>query len=219
MNTKRRNAYSAAGIVPITYAIDSNGSVEWHILLSVEHRWKENKMCIHPLAGVKEQEDNGRPLKTAVREFHEESIGVFQSVKMEEKVRLSIMKGHCVYYKKARLHLFCVVVPYIPDVHRLSLEAKARSTAKTFSGRVDGSELFWYPLDSFIKQKGQVSLTVNDEVITPSTACRHWYRGGQLLRILEMVRKDTATDVEASRVELVVKSVRADILDLTLQPL
>lgn len=189
-NYQKTATYAAAGVVPIAYSINQNGEIEWHILLSVEYRWKHNRECIHPLAGVREEEDGGRPLKTAAREFHEESMGLFHNVNIEEKIRLSIMKGHYAYYKTARLYLFCVEVPYVPDIHRLSLEAKSKSTVKKFD-RVDGSELFWYPLDFFLELRGQVRLTTDGErVIMPSYACKHWYRGGRLLQAIELLRED-----------------------------
>ena len=173
LDSKIKGKYSA-GVLPISYTVDGSGSQHWWILLSIETR--EEGDCIHPLAGKKEEIDEDSPIKTATREFHEETMGLYSTIPMEDLLSISASNGHYIYIEYSKMFFTPVLLPYSPHIYTLS-DALVRSGKK-------GSRLFWAPLSDFLKYKQDIMISLGDEIIRPSGICKEWYGNASLINVI-----------------------------------
>lgn len=172
-SSKVKGRYSA-GVLPLSYTLDDTGIPHWWILMSMETR--EEGECIHPLAGKKEDSDEDSPIKTAAREFHEETMDLYSTIPVEELLNLSVTSGHYIYIPSSKMYFIPVLLPYSPYIYVLS--DVLRQTGRK------GSRLFWTPLRDFLKVKQNVVLTIGDEVIRPSAVCKEWYSSSCFISLI-----------------------------------
>jgi hypothetical protein len=180
----------AAGVLPITYTInEKTREMEWKILLCIEFRRLEQRLCIHPLAGKKEKIDEDYPIKTAVREFTEESYGVYKEELLESDIE-SQTRDHSswLFIQDSRMYFFYTYLPYTADIQERFLLAKGEN--KT------GEALFWFPLDDFIRLKGRISTPFAQKDILPSDCCLTWFKNPSFrdgyLKMKDLVSKRLA---------------------------
>lgn len=180
----------AAGILPVTYHEDEVTKERiWKILLLVEWRSLEARKCVHPLAGKKEKVDGNHPIKTAVREFHEETLGVFEEFAGLETQLLGNVTDHQLfaYFSESKMYLFFSYVPYYADVQARFIAAKAK-IGQLSSEETSQCELFWYPLNDFLRLKGKMTYRHQEVDVAPSLCAARWFDRKYLERALRSIQ-------------------------------
>lgn len=155
-----RGRYRAAGILPYAF---HEGTV--YVLLGCEDRTKKNKrvgeVWLH--FGGKKLDSNPQethPATTAIREFHEETGGLFpientfhwQSVLMEETCQK-------IWYERGKYVLFFLPIPFDED-----LPQRFAKLDKSELKEIDQSEIKWIPLPNLIESVSQFSSDPESEV-------------------------------------------------------
>lgn len=160
----------AAGVLPMSYTMSEDGKDRiWQILLCIEFRRNENRLCLHPLAGKKEIIDEDIPLKTALREFTEESYGVFKDFNLQAEITLNVCTSATwTFIKQSAMYFLFTYIPYNENIQQLYLQAKGENP--------QGSALVWIPFDDFLKSPHKISARFDGKTIEPSDCFRSWLK-------------------------------------------
>lgn len=159
----------AAGVLPLSYVMDeSTKKMKWMILLLIEFRSKEKRKCLHPLAGKKEDIDEHYPMRTALREFGEETYGVFSSFDVQEQIASNTRDHSLVYVsKESKMIFFFTYIPYREDIQEEYLKAKGDNQ--------QGDALIWYDLEEYLKRRGRISYDFKGEAVQASECAHMWF--------------------------------------------
>lgn len=174
----------AAGVIPITYCEDEVTKERvWKILLLIEWRSKEARRCVHPLAGKKEKIDGDNPIKTAVREFHEETLGVFEEfVALEEQILANTTHHNLYgYFGESKMFLFLSYIPFSATIQERFVAAKAALGDQVSREEESQCELFWYPLEDFMRLQGNMTYRHQEADVAPSECAARWFNRGFFL--------------------------------------
>lgn len=169
----------AAGVVPITYCEDEVTKERvWKILLLIEWRSKEARRTVHPLAGKKEKIDGDNPIKTAVREFQEETLGVFEDFAALEEQIVANTTHHNLYwyFGESKMFLFLSYIPYSATIQERFVAAKeAAGDPITDEAKKGQCALFWYPLDDFLRLQDKMTYRHQEVDVAPSECAGQWF--------------------------------------------
>lgn len=125
--------YSAAGILPITIVDQQFYTLLGNEPTNLGMRWLG-------FGGKRENVDNDDPLKTAFREFHEESGHIFEDSKVQ-------VFGPSFFDFKSKFHLFLALVPYIPMEQLPSFTDADAEQDPTLNKR----QLAWFNLERVLQ--------------------------------------------------------------------
>lgn len=181
------SAKYAAGLLPITYHEDKDTKERvWKVLLLIEWRSLEARKCVHPLAGKKEKIDGDNPIKTGVREFHEETQGVFQGFgELEQNVQANAAQHNLyTYFPESKMFLFLTYVPHAEDANARFQASKAAAGDGQSAEDLSQCELFWYPLEDFLRLQGRMTYRHEDVDVAPSICAAKWFNRGHFLRAI-----------------------------------
>ena len=180
----------ASGVLPVTFTIDESTKVlKWKVLLLIEFRAREKRLCLHPLAGKKEEWDDHYPIRTASREFTEETYGVYADFDVLGQISTNV-RDHSLLYMvpESKMILFYVYVPYKENIQELYLKAKGDSQ--------QGEALIWYDLDEFLTKKGSISYEFNGQNVIGSVSSQLWFLKSGLLEGFNRIRTVTLERLE-----------------------
>lgn len=184
------NVY-AAGVLPITYVIDEKTNTKiWKILLAIEHRPREKRLCLHPLAGKKEACDQNIPIKTAVREFIEECGGIYSAEQVYEQCEANCQQHRLFhYFWQSKMYLIFVYLPYMPDYDQKFQES-------TVEGK-EAVTLVWYDFYSCQRAEGRLCAMHNGEKVRMSICAQEWFAESKFLEGLNSIRRITFERIAA----------------------
>lgn len=175
----------AAGILPLSYVMDeSTNTLKWKILLLIEFRSKEKRNCLHPLAGKKEDVDDHYPIRTAFREFTEETYGVYASFDVLGQISTNTREHSLVHLaKESKMIFFYTYIPYKEDIQEVYKAAKGSSE--------QGEALIWYDLDEYLALHGRIFYKYKGEKVIGSDCAQQWFAHPGMLAGFERMRDVT----------------------------
>lgn len=165
----------ASGVLPISYTWDEACKMRiWQVLFCIEFRRNENRLCLHPLAGKKEIIDENIPIKTAVREFTEESYGVYKDFELEKELNLNVCTSATwTFIKQSAMYFIFTYIPYKEDIQERYLQAKGENT--------QGSALVWIPFTRLIQLRSKITARFEGKDIEPSDCFRMWLNYDEMI--------------------------------------
>lgn len=181
----------SAGVLPISYTWNEDRKERiWQILFCIEFRSLEKRLCLHPLAGKKETIDDNVPWKTALREFTEESYGVFKDFNLKTELIDACASESWTYIPSSKMYLFFAYIPYKQDIQQLYLQAKGENA--------QGSALVWIPFDDFLKSRYKITARYDGKDIEPSDCFRAWLKMDEIETGYNKIRERILKRLERS---------------------